>query len=120
MAWTVAMLTGAMRVSDHPSVSVSVVVRVYLRAALQSLDRDSLLRRDFPAKVMVLYVIAMALFPTVSAREVLRRLVAFGGSSRNLLDEARNREAFGVPADGAAASFRCGSSPSGSRAALRR
>ncbi len=158
MARTVAKFAGGMRLSDH--LSVSVIARVYpreaVRAALRSRGRDSRRRRDLPAEVMVYYVIAMALFRTVSAREVLRclvdglrwispdlpvrvsgkssisrararlgaapfsalrdscvaplahpgtpgswyrglRLVAFDGSSLNLPDEARNREAFGLP-----------------------
>ena len=77
MARTVAAFTGGMRLSDH--LSVSVIARVYpreaVRAALRSLGRDSLRRRDLPAEVMVYYVIVMALFRTVSAREVLRCLV---------------------------------------------
>ena len=158
MARTVATFAGGMRLSDH--LSVSVIARVYpreaVRAALRSRGRDSRRRRDLPAEVMVYYVIAMALFRSVSAREVLRclvdglrwvspdlsmrvsgkssisrararlgaapfsalrdscvaplahpgtpgawyrglRLVAFDGSSLNLPDEARNREAFGLP-----------------------
>ncbi|MYG26551.1 MAG: IS4 family transposase [Boseongicola sp. SB0677_bin_26] len=158
MARTAATFTGGTRLSDY--LSVSVIARVYpreaVRAALRSLGRDSRRRRDLPAEVMVYYVIAMALFRTVSAREVLRclvdglrwispdlpvrvsgkssisrartrlgaapflalrdscvaplarpgtpgawyrglRLVAFDGSSLNLPDEARNREAFGLP-----------------------
>ena len=158
MARTVAAFTGGMRLSAY--LSVSVIARVYpreaVRAALRSLGRDSRRRRDLPAEVMVYYVIAMALFRTVSAREVLRclvdglrwispdlpvrvsgkssisrartrlgaapfsalrdscvaplahpgtpgawyrglRLVAFDGSSLSLPDEARNREAIGLP-----------------------
>ena len=158
MARTAAAFAGGIRLSDY--LSVSVIARVYpreaVRAALRSPGRDSRRRRDLPAEVMVYYVIAMALFRTVSAREVLRclvdglrwispdlpvrvsgkssisrartrlgaapflalrdscvaplarpgtpgawyrglRLVAFDGSSLNLPDEARNREAFGLP-----------------------
>ena len=77
MARTTAAFTGGTRLSD--CLSVSVIVRVYPReavcAALRSLCRDSRRRRDLPAEVMVYYVIAMALFRTVSAREVLRCLV---------------------------------------------
>ena len=158
MARTAAAFAGGTRLSDY--LSVSVIARAYpreaVRAALRSLGRESRRRRDLPAEVMVYYVIAMALFRTVSAREVLRclvdglrwispdlpvrvsgkssisrartrlgaapflalrdscvaplarpgtpgawyrglRLVAFDGSSLNLPDEARNREAFGLP-----------------------
>ena len=77
MARTAADFPGGMRLSDY--LSVSVIARVYpreaVRTALQSLNRDSRRRRDLPAEVMVYYVIAMALFRAVSAREVLRCLV---------------------------------------------
>ena len=49
--------------------------REVVRAALRSLGRDSRRRRDLPAEVMVYYVTTMALFRTVSAREVLCCLV---------------------------------------------
>ena len=73
MARTVASFTAGVRLSDH--LSVSVIAHVYPREAVRSLDRDSRRRRDLPAEVMVYYVIAMALFRSVSAREVLRCLV---------------------------------------------
>ena len=77
MARTPASLPGGARVSDY--LSVSVIARVYprkaVRAALQSCGRDSVRRRDLPAEVMMYYVIVMALFRSVSAREVLRCLV---------------------------------------------
>ncbi len=77
MARKAAALAGGARLSDY--LSVSVIARVYpraaVRAALRSLGRDSRRRRDLPAEVMVYHVIAMALFRAVSAREVLRCLV---------------------------------------------
>ena len=67
MARKAAALAGGARLSDY--LSVSVIARVYpraaVRAALCSLGRDSQRRRDLPAEVMVYYVIAMALFRTV-------------------------------------------------------
>lgn len=80
-ARTVAAFAGGIRLSDH--LSVSVIVRVYpleaSRAALRPLGHNSLRRRDLPAEVMVCYLIAMAPFRTVSAREVLEfRLIRFG------------------------------------------
>ena len=77
MARTPASLPGGARLSDY--LSVSVIARVYpreaVRAALRSCGRDSVRRRDLPAEVMVYYVIVMALFRSVSAREVLRCLL---------------------------------------------
>ncbi len=70
MAQIVAAFVECMRLLDH--LSVSVIVRVYPREALQSLGLGSRWRRDLPAAVMVYYVIAMALFRTISARDVLR------------------------------------------------
>ncbi len=77
MPRTVARFAGGMRLSDHLGVSVIARVdpREAVRAALRSRGRDSRRRRDLPAEVMVCHVIAMALFRTVSAREVLRCLV---------------------------------------------
>jgi len=77
MTRTAAEFPGGTRLSDY--LSVSVIARVYpreaVRTALQSLNPDSRRRRDLPAEVMDYYVIAMALFRAVSAREVLRCLV---------------------------------------------
>ncbi|MCY3879000.1 MAG: IS4 family transposase [Rhodobacteraceae bacterium] len=76
MARTSAAFSGGVRLSDY--LGVSVIARVYprgsVREALRSLNRDSRRRRDLPAEVMVYYVIAMALFRSVSARGVLRCL----------------------------------------------
>ncbi len=76
MARTAAGFAGGTRLSD--CLSVSVIARAYpreaVRAALRSLCRDSRRRRDLPAEVMVRHVIAVAVFRTVSAREVLRCL----------------------------------------------
>ena len=76
MARKAAVLAGGARLSDH--LSVSVIARAYpreaVRAALRSSGRHSRRRRSLHAEVMVYYVIAMALFRSVSAREVLRCL----------------------------------------------
>ncbi len=77
IARTMAVFAGGMHLSDYLSGSVIALVypREAVRAALRSHSRDNRRRRDLPAEVMVYYVIAMALFRTVSAREILRHLV---------------------------------------------
>lgn len=158
MARTEAVLPGGARLSDY--LSVGVIARVFplraVRAALRECDRLSRRRRGLPAEAMVYYVIAMGLFRTVSAREVLRclaeglrwaragaqlrisgkssisrartrlgtkpferlkqrrvralaekgtrgawyrglRLAAYDGTTLEVPDEERNREAFGLP-----------------------
>ena len=77
MARTPAGFPGGVRISDY--LTVHIIAQVYphdtVRDVLRLTDSDSLRRRDLPAEVMVYYVIAMALFRAVSAREVLRCLV---------------------------------------------
>ena len=77
MARIPAVLPGGARLSDY--LSVGVIAQVFplpaVRAALDESGRRSQRQRSLPAEVMVYYVIAMALFRSVSAREVLRCLV---------------------------------------------
>ena len=77
MARTPAGFPGGVRISDY--LTVNVIAQVYphdtVREALRLTDSNSLRRRDLPAEVMVYYVIVMAFFRAVSAREVLRCLV---------------------------------------------
>ena len=77
MARIRAVLPGGARLSDH--LSVGVIAEVFplsaVRAALDESGRRSQRQRSLPAEVMVYYVIAMALFRSISAREVLRCLV---------------------------------------------
>ena len=77
MARTQAVLPGGARLSDY--LSVGVIAQVFplsaVQAALAESGRRSQRQRSLPAEVMVYYVIAMALFRSVSAREVLRCLV---------------------------------------------
>ncbi len=77
MARTAAALTGRTRLSDCLGVSAigRVQPRELARAGLRSPGRDNRRRCDLRAKVTVCYVIAMALFRTVSVRESLRGLV---------------------------------------------
>ena len=77
MARTQAVLPGGARLSDY--LSVGVIARIFplpaVRAALDECSRRSQRQRSLPAEVMVYYVIALGLFRSVSAREVLRCLV---------------------------------------------
>ena len=77
MARTQAVLPGGARLSDY--LSVGVIAQVFplpaVRAALEECGRRSQRQRSLPAEVMVYYVIALGLFRSVSAREVLRCLV---------------------------------------------
>ena len=77
MARTAAVLPGGARLSDY--LSVGVIAQVFplaaVREALEETGRRSQRQRSLPAEVMVYYVIAMALFRSVAAREVLRCLV---------------------------------------------
>lgn len=77
MARTAAVLPGGTRLSDY--LSVGVIAQVFplsaVRAALDETGRRSQRQRSLPAEVMIYYVITMALFRSVAAREVLRCLV---------------------------------------------
>ena len=77
MARTAAVLPGGTRLSDY--LSVGVIAQVFplsaVRAALDETGRRSRRQRALPAEVMIYYVITMALFRSVAAREVLRCLV---------------------------------------------
>ena len=59
--------------------SVGVIAQIFplpaVRAALDECGRRSQRQRSLPAEVMMYYVIALGLFRSVSAREVLRCLV---------------------------------------------
>ena len=74
MVQTQATLPGGARLFDY--MSVNVVSRFYLRevvcSVLSSGRQKSRRCRDLPMEVMVYYVIVMALFRSVSTREVLR------------------------------------------------
>lgn len=77
MARKQAPFPGGPRLSDY--LSVGVIGQVFpvsaLRAALAATGRQSIRQRDLPAEAMMYYVIALGLFRSVSAREVLRCLV---------------------------------------------
>ena len=77
MSRTQAVLPGGPRLSDY--LSIGVIAQVYpiaaVREALASCGRDSRRRRDLPAEAMMYYVVALGLFRSVSAREVLRCLL---------------------------------------------
>ena len=77
MSRTQAVLPGGPRLSDY--LSIGVLAQVYpigaVRKALASCGRASLRQRALPAEAMVYYVVALGLFRSVSAREVLRCLM---------------------------------------------
>jgi hypothetical protein len=77
MSRTQAVLPGGPRLSDY--LSIGVLAQVYpigaVRKALASCGRGSRRRRDLPAEAMMYYVVALGLFRSVSAREVLRCLM---------------------------------------------
>lgn len=77
MARTKAKLEGGSRISDY--ITLGVVARMFpkekVEAVLRETGRSSLRHRDLPAHVVVYYVIALALFTSVSCREVLRCLL---------------------------------------------
>jgi hypothetical protein len=70
-------LPAGTRLSDH--ISLGVMARTFplerVRQVLTETGRASERERDLPAQVMVYYVIAMALYMSVSTREVLRFLL---------------------------------------------
>ena len=77
MSRTQAVLPGGPRFSDY--LSIGVLAQVYpiaaVREALASCGRGSRRQRDLPAEAMMYYVVALGLFRSVSAREVLRCLL---------------------------------------------
>ena len=77
MSRTQAVLPGGPRLSDY--LSIGVLAQVYpigaVRKALASCGRASLRQRALPAEAMMYYVVALGLFRSVSAREVLRCLM---------------------------------------------
>jgi hypothetical protein len=77
MARTTARLPAGSRITDY--VSLGVVTKTFpidtIRAILSATGRGSIRERDFPAHVVMYYVIALALYMQSSAREVLRCLL---------------------------------------------
>lgn len=77
MARTVAGLPEGTRVTDY--ISLGVVSKAFplpvIRRILEETGQGSERERDLPARVMVYYVIALALYMGVSYREVLRCLL---------------------------------------------
>ena len=77
MSRTQAVLPGGPRLSDY--LSIGVLAQVYpiesVREALASCGRGSCRQRALPAEAMVYFVVALGLFRSVSAREVLRCLM---------------------------------------------
>ena len=104
MARTVAGLPEGTRVTDY--ISLGVVSKAFplpvIRQILEETERGSERERDLPARVMMYYVIALALYMGVSYREVLRCLlegmrwlaepdVTFRPASSSAISQARSR-----------------------------
>lgn len=96
MARTAAELGGGPRLSDY--VSLGVLTSRFpidtVHQILAETGRASQRERDLPAHVMVYYAIALALYPDVSTREVMRCLTEgarwLGESSRSLEPAGRS------------------------------
>jgi hypothetical protein len=77
MARTVASLPAGSRITDY--ISLGVVAKFFPRervdAVLEETGRASVRERDLPARVVVYYIIALALYMRSSYREVLRCLL---------------------------------------------
>ena len=77
MARKNAVLAGGARLSDY--LSIGVIAQVFpmraVKSALRESGRASQRRRKLPAEAMVYFVIALALFRSVSATEVMRCLL---------------------------------------------
>src|SRR5437763_10037789 len=77
MARTLAGLPAGIRVSDH--ISLGVIAKAFpigeVRRVLAETGRASERERDRPARVMVYYAIALALYMSAGTREVLRCLL---------------------------------------------
>src|SRR5499427_721973 len=77
MARSAARLPAGSRITDY--VSLGAVAKSFpittIRAILCAMGRGSIRERDFPAHVVMYYVIAMAFYMQSSAREVLRCLL---------------------------------------------
>lgn len=77
MARTVASLPAGSRITDY--ISLGVVAKFFPRqtvdSVLEQTGRASVRQRDLPARVVVYYVIALALYMQSSYREVLRCLL---------------------------------------------
>jgi hypothetical protein len=77
MSRTVASLPAGSRITDY--ISLGVVAKTFppdkIGAALLATRKESVRQRDLPARVVVYYVIALALYMQSSYREVLRCLL---------------------------------------------
>src|SRR5260221_13425797 len=86
------------------SVDLGEMTKAFPRAVVERIlaesDRRSVRRRKLPAYMMVYYVIALGLMVSVSAREVLRRLLGGvceqgGGSAVQIASRGAGRKARG-------------------------
>jgi hypothetical protein len=96
MARTPARLPNGTRISDHVTLGVltATVPAVLIDAVLADTDRHSQRQRQLPARLMVYYVIALALYAQASYGEVLRclleglRWLRLAGTDPNLADKS--------------------------------
>src|SRR5215212_11941917 len=77
MARTVARLPSGARISDHVTVGVltTTVPAALIDTVLADTGRQSQRQRQLPARLMVFYVMALALYAQASYGEVLRCLL---------------------------------------------
>ena len=77
MARTLAGLPGGVRLSDHVTLGVltTTVPAALIDAVLADTERESVRQRSLPARLVVYYVMALALYGQASYGEVLRCLL---------------------------------------------
>jgi hypothetical protein len=96
MARTPARLPNGTRISDHVTLGVltATVPAGLIEAVLADTDRQSQRQRQLPARLMVYYVIALALYAQASYGEVLRclleglRWLRLAGTAPDLADKS--------------------------------
>src|SRR6187455_2625045 len=111
MARTVARLPSGARISDHVTLGVltSTVPAALIDTVLADTGRQSRRQRQLPARLVVYYVMALALYARASYGEVLRcllrgrALVAPGRHGCGVGRQVGDHQGPGPARDGAAA-----------------
>jgi len=114
MARTAAVLPSGARISDHVTLGVltSTVPAVLIDAVLADTGRQSRRQRQLPARLVVYYVMALALYAQASYGEVLRcllegvRWLRLGGTAVAVADKSAITKARARPARGAVRAWR--------------
>ena len=96
MARTAAVLPSGARISDHVTLGVltSTVPALLIDAVLADTGRQSRRQRQLPARLVVYYVMALALYAQASYGEVLRcllegvRWLRLGGTAMAVADKS--------------------------------